>query len=242
MKRTTAALLLPFMALALTIGGCSKEYEANMNARKQIAWVQSTNQRLAAADVMEVIKQILIPFEDEWKKDQVGSQPLSGTDLIPRAPHVTNGQPVVVEVKMSESMQAMNLMANVMGKMIDNHGQAELMRARAQAIQYITPIIEAIYSQHMDDFGTPMSTNEVVNNFVNQLPFLATVGGMYALGAKGIDNAGQEITNNASGGSYINNSDQNFGRGTLNNGTLTHGNYDASNHDNPVTTYPPTTE
>jgi len=77
--------------------------------------------------------------------------------------------------------------------MIEQQGKAEIMRARAQAINYMVPMIESIYAQHMNDFGTPMSSNEVWAKLVGNIPFVATVTGMYALGAAGVDAAGDTI-------------------------------------------------
>ena len=181
-SKIISALLVTFV-----LSGCAREYEANMNARKQIAWTQTTNQRLATADVMHVIEKVLAPFEEQAKIQQEKD----GVVLFGNRTKIPAGD-----------NYAMFLMAETMGKMIEWQGRAEIMRARAQAIQYLTPIIQSIYSQHMSDFGTPMTTNEVYAKLVGQIPFVATIGGMYALGREGIKQAGDSLS--ASEGSTIN--------------------------------------
>ena len=195
LKRVVNRKYIPVLLSLLIFAGCAREYEANMQARKEIVWSQSTNQRMAVQDVMAVVAKILNPFEEQARiqaQDQFNEQPMtvlksSGT----KTPVGDN--------------YAMYLFAITMGKMIEQQGQAEIMRARAQAINFMVPIIQAIYAQNMADFGTPMSTNEVWAKLVGNIPFVATVGGMYALGAKGIDAAGDTITATLSEGSTFNN-------------------------------------
>ena len=174
-KKFTLAILILFV-----FTGCAREYEANMQARKEIAWTQTTNQRMAVQDIMEVVNRILNPFEEEYKRQ---------IELKPEVVVIGGSYK-----KPSGDNYAMFLFAETMGKMIEQQGKADIMRARAQAIQYMIPIIEGIYAQNLMDFGTPMSTNDVLGKLVAQVPFLATVGGMYALGAKGIDAAGDTIS------------------------------------------------
>ena len=174
-KKFTLAILILFV-----FTGCAREYEANMQARKEIAWTQTTNQRMAVQDIMEVVNRILNPFEEEYKRQ---------IELKPEVVVIGGSYK-----KPSGDNYAMFLCAETMGKMIEQQGKADIMRARAQAIQYMIPIIEGIYAQNLMDFGTPMSTNDVLGKLVAQVPFLATVGGMYALGAKGIDAAGDTIS------------------------------------------------
>jgi len=169
------------------LSGCAEEYRSNMQARKEIAWAESTNQRLATSEVMGVISKILNPIEKESKKQ---SEEKSIIKLETRG---------VKSSVSSDSAYALGLMAQVMGKMVAWQGRAEIMRARAEAIRYLTPIIEAIYSQHMQDFGTPMSTNQLLSKLFDQIPFVATVGGMYGLGVSGIQNAGDSIAATLSG-------------------------------------------
>ena len=166
-----------------------------MQARKEIAWSQSTNQRMAAHDVMAVVAKILNPFEEQARM-QAQEKFNEGQDVIVLGSTNTKTP--------SGDNYAMFLFAEVMGKMIEQQGKAEIMRARAQAINYMVPMIEAIYSQHMADFGTPMSTNAVLAKLVDQIPFVATVGGMYGLGVSGIDAAGDTIAATLSDGSTFN--------------------------------------
>jgi len=185
---------IPVLLALLVLAGCAREYESNMQARKEIAWSQATNQRMAVQDVMAVVAKILNPFEEQ---------------AIIQAQQRFNEQPVVLGSSNAKTPvgdnYAMYLFAETMGKMIEQQGQAEIMRARAQAINFMVPIIQAIYAQNMADFGTPMSSNDVWAKLVGNIPFVATVGGMYALGAKGIDAAGDTITATLSEGSTLNN-------------------------------------
>ncbi|RLB91230.1 MAG: hypothetical protein DRH10_02390, partial [Deltaproteobacteria bacterium] len=100
-----------------------------MQARKEIAWAESTNQRLATSEVMGVISKILNPIEKESKKQ---SEEKSIIKLETRG---------VKSSVSSDSAYALGLMAQVMGKMVAWQGRAEIMRARAEAIRYLTPII-----------------------------------------------------------------------------------------------------
>jgi len=185
---------IPVLLALLVLAGCAREYESNMQARKEIAWSQTTNQRMAVQDVMAVVAKIPNPFEEQARI---------------QAQQRFNEQPVVLGSSNAKTPvgdnYAMYLFAETMGKMIEQQGQAEIMRARAQAINFMVPIIQAIYAQNMADFGTPMSSNDVWAKLVGNIPFVATVGGMYALGAKGIDAAGDTITATLSEGSTLNN-------------------------------------
>ncbi|RKZ98623.1 MAG: hypothetical protein DRQ46_01595 [Gammaproteobacteria bacterium] len=193
-KHISMKKYIPVLLALLVLAGCAREYESNMQARKEIAWSQATNQRMAVQDVMAVVAKILNPFEEQ---------------AIIQAQQRFNEQPVVLGSSNAKTPvgdnYAMYLFAETMGKMIEQQGQAEIMRARAQAINFMVPIIQAIYAQNMADFGTPMSSNDVWAKLVGNIPFVATVGGMYALGAKGIDAAGDTITATLSEGSTLNN-------------------------------------
>ncbi|RLB91783.1 MAG: hypothetical protein DRH10_01065, partial [Deltaproteobacteria bacterium] len=124
-------VLLILVVPALLIAGCAEEYRSNMNARKEIAWVQSVNQRLSTAEVMAVISKILNPFENEYKKQAEAE----------KDSEITLKTAGVKSAVTSDSAYALGLMAQVMGKMVAWQGRAEIMRARAEAIRYLTPII-----------------------------------------------------------------------------------------------------
>ncbi len=195
LKQVVNRKYIPVLLSLLIFAGCAREYEANMQARKEIVWSQSTNQRMAVQDVMAVVAKILNPFEEQARI---------------QAQQRFNEQPGIVLGSSNAKTPvgdnyAMYLFATTMGKMIEQQGQAEIMRARAQAINFMVPIIQAIYAQNMADFGTPMASNDVWAKLVGNIPFVATVGGMYALGAKGIDAAGDTITATLSEGSTLNN-------------------------------------
>ena len=68
-------------------------------------------------------------------------------------------------------------------------------------IRELVPMIQSIYTQQQLEMDAPVTSGAVAMAFVKQIPFMATVGGMYALGAAGLDAAGDTISATVTGGS-----------------------------------------
>lgn len=175
--------IISSLFIVLLLGGCANEYHDNMQARKEIAWTQATNQRLAVSDIMNITNKLIEPFEVEKYKEL---------------------QSQVIQIKPSKDDYALVLLSNLFQRMLDHQARMEIARARAEVFRYLVPIIQSIYEQNMANFGTPMSTNEVLAQLVGQIPFVATVGGMYALGYQGIKNAGDQVNATLSDNAMLN--------------------------------------
>ena len=170
-------ILSLLLAIVMAISGCAREYEANMKARENMALYQFKYQQQAVDSVMSAVKVLIKPLEIQWS--------YKNTDK----PICDDGS---------------NAMLTAMREMLRWHGMAELERARAQAIQYLTPIIQAIYAQHLQNFGTPMSTNELLARVANNIPLMTTVAGMYGLGVSAARYAGDQVNASLESGASMN--------------------------------------
>lgn len=182
MKKVVTGVCL----VSVLFTGCAREYEANMSARSQIAYTESTNRRMAVGEVMDAVGVVISGFETAYnkKKDDEIENILSSSSNT---------------IVLSDVQYGFQQISNITIAIINSHAEQELARLRVEVFKYLTPIIEAIYKDHADKMGTPMSTNEVVASLIKQVPFLATVAGMYGLGYQGMKSAGDTISNNISG-------------------------------------------
>lgn len=80
-----------------------------------------------------------------------------------------------------------------------------IAQQRNEAIKFLIPVIRDIYRQQQLDLKAPPTAADVALAFVKQIPFMATVAGMYGLGAKGLEAAGDSISASVySGGAFSN--------------------------------------
>jgi len=180
MKKATSLMIIA----AMVVSGCSAEYKANMHARETIELYRSQGRTAAMRTVMQAVGMIIRPIEVQYKYEQaalVGQPSPLGQD----------------DVYQSDLLTAMR-------DLMRWHGMAELARARALAVQYLAPIVQAIYQDGAADFGTPMTTNELVARMAGNLPILATVAGMYGLGTAAARYAGDRITAQLESGANLN--------------------------------------
>lgn len=158
------------LTLFFVLAGCASEYHDNMEARKSIAETQAVNQRMAVGEIMRITGELIAPFEIEKYREIKG-----------------------VAIPLDTKNESLFVVTRLFEKTLDNQVLIEITRSRAQVIQYLVPIIKSIYEQNLADFGTPMSSNEVLSKLVGQIPFVSTVGGMYGLGELGIRKAGDRV-------------------------------------------------
>ncbi len=196
-KRVLSVLVIMSMLLA----SCTAEYKEHMQANKEIAWVQTTNQRLAVGELVKIINAVVKPFEEEYVAQTLGVPSENVTVATDE-----NGLPYIAATKVKENpttdMQyALFTMKGMFDALMEyQHRETmariklDLARIRVEAIRYLQPIIEKIYDQHLVDNNKPPSTNDVLIALVKQIPFVATVGGMYGLGVAGIEAAGNKIS------------------------------------------------
>lgn len=184
-------MLFVFMAYALNIGGCSTaNYDSNMKARENIAFYETANKARAMDSVAVAIKSIINVVEGEVEEQNARmSQRFADDDQA-----IGNNYAIAV-------------MGDIVIQMSSNQSKVQLADARARAIQYLEPLLLAIYENgtqdYMEGVGTPMTGYDVASEFMTQLPFLATVAGMYGLGVKGIENAGTKLSGTFSGNTTI---------------------------------------
>lgn len=206
-------LILIFLFLSLS--GCGlisgeTDYQASVQAKKESNTNIAINQRMAIDSVFHHISTIIKPFEKQYTEENKEST----ENLV--APEEGNIDHYAIYV---------------LGKININQGkrehERELARIRVEVFRYLQPIIESIYSQQYEQMGTPMTINQVVSKLFDQIPFVATVAGMYGLGVEGMRKAGDEIYNtiegdnngniNSKGTQYVADSGSNIAQG--NNGS-----------------------
>lgn len=200
--KPTAALALIVCLTTLILSGCGKSnYQSNMDARSKQKLYSEKYKSQSTGTIMKVITNILNPIEKQAVgdiKNQIELQKLKNADKINM--YSQSG----ILMPKNENEYAMAWMGTALVRMADNdlketvqliksHGEAEIARARAEAIRYLTPLVKAIYNDLEKDMGTPPTWADVGVALINQVPFVATVAGMYGLGVKGIENAGIEI-------------------------------------------------
>ena len=78
-----------------------------------------------------------------------------------------------------------------------------MAQKRVEVFKFILPFIEKVYQQQQLEMQAPVDAGRVALAFVNQIPLMTTVAGMYGLGKVGIENAGDHITAYASAGGSI---------------------------------------
>ncbi len=204
MKMVNKLVVCLVIMLALILQSCANSsrnvYEKNVTQRTLFKAKYGAK---AVDSVMQVVEKVVAPFEEQYQvsiEDQI--------KLIQAKADASNFMMTKDSIlaPSSEAQYAMSWMGALLLRSIDNstqetiamikaHGDAELARARAQAIEYLTPIIEKIYATMQEENGgAPPSIEQIGIEFVKQIPFVATIGGMYALGAKGIEAATAKIS------------------------------------------------
>lgn len=189
MKRSIAIWMI-FILLATSpmfMFGCSdKAYVANMKMRENTTLFRENSRARAMEAISGSIKIIIDTVEGEYVKQE--------TDKATKNSFVdklgsTNGNNFAIAV-----------LGDIVVTMSNNQMKAEMMRARAQAISYLQPIVESIYNGIQErDPGTPTTMNDIGKTLMGHVPFLATVAGMYGLGYQGMKSAGDTITNTFGG-------------------------------------------
>lgn len=227
MKRIVVWLMVVFMVFPpIFLTGCANDaYEANMRHRSNKAMFQEAGRAKAMEAITGAINAIIKTVEGEYKKQKENEVRTKFVDKIG-----ADGNNFAVAV-----------LGDIVVRMNDSHTEAEMMRARADAIRYLEPIVANIYREETDNLGVPATTFDVAMKFIEQIPFVATVWGMYKLGTAGIENAGTSLANNINGdGNAINNTDMQVGKGNYGDGNnLGTQNTDMYNTKT-TTTYPPT--
>lgn len=212
MRRIVALLLMTVMIMPplMLSSGCSDSaYIANMKMRENRALFRSKGNAQALDAITRAIESIIQTVEGDYKADQAEKVKKSTFTSTLQGDSKIDGH----------NNFAVAVLGDIVVHMTDKHAEAEMMRARAQAIEYLQPIVEAIYQQKYEEIGVPPTSMDVAKDFVGNLPFLATVYGMYKLGTAGIENAGNRIVNNLSGdNSAISQSDIQIGKGNLGDG------------------------
>lgn len=208
-----------FLCVMITIGtaGCgalNDAYESNMRMRSDQALYKETNRAKAAEAISGAIKVIIGSVETEAVKQNEANQKSRFTDRV-------NGS--------GSSDFAVAVLGDVMLAMVEGQSKAEIARARAQAIQYLEPILAQIYKDEYEKIGTPLSAGDVVAKFMDNIPFLATVAGMYGLGKAGIENAGNHISSYASDNSAASTTATETASRRVD-GMINDGNYDTDNN------------
>ena len=191
MRRFVGWLMVVLMIVSPTmmLTGCGdKAYVANMKYREHKALYQSQGRANAMSAITTAIQAIIKTVEGDYatqKEKEASEKKESFTSKLN-----ATGNDFAVAV-----------LGDIVVHITDRHAEAEMMRARAEAIRYLEPIVAQIYKETEEEIGTPPTSMHVAMKFVENLPFLATVYGMYKLGTAGIENAGNKVINNLDNGS-----------------------------------------
>jgi hypothetical protein len=174
-KKLMAIILCVFVALSTVACG----YKDYSTAKKEFAVTESIRMTQQTTVVMKTLEILMSGFDKAATAEQKGS-PLFEKEYVD-----ANGQ-VVKETIYSNTGEVFAFMTEY---------------RRPEIIRELVPMIEHIYKQQQLEMEAPVTSGEVALAFVNQIPFMATVGGMYALGAAGLDAAGDNISATVSNGS-----------------------------------------
>lgn len=204
MKKILMVLMSFILASPMVGCGGVSDYASNMKARENIALYENKYNSSALKTITDVIKEIIRPFDEQ--KEAV----IEDTIADIKASLNSDYQETFKRIPTNDSQYALSWMGTAIMRMSDNasaiaivtakeHGRAEMARARSEAIKYLEPIVKAIYDKHTEEFGTPPTAIQLGMALVQQVPFVATVGGMYGLGVAGIDAATAKLTGTFNG-------------------------------------------
>jgi len=171
------------ISFSIPLVSCSdKAYIANMDYRKQKAFYNGQSRSTALRNIMQLTNTIINVVEKEATKE------LEQKKLLRLE---ANSRKIRA---MTDNQFMFATFADVFKTQIEATSRVELARARSEAIRYLQPIIAAIYQEQSEKIGTPTTMNDIGMKFMEQLPFLSTVAGMYGLGEAGISAAGDKLT------------------------------------------------
>ena len=174
-KKITAALLC--VLLLVTFTGCG--YKDYSRAKTEFAQTESIRMKEQTTVVMETLKIIMGGF-DKAQKETYQPPPLFRKEYTD-----ANGQKVE-EVVYNSTGEVFAFLSDY---------------RKPEIVRELVPMIEKIYTQQQLDMEAPVTSGAVAMAFVKQIPFMATVAGMYGLGLAGVENAGDTINATVSNGS-----------------------------------------
>ena len=174
-KKLMAIILCVFVAVS-TVSCGYKDYSL---AKKEFAQTESIRMKEQTVVVMEALKYIMGGFEKAAQTEHKASPMFEKTYID------AQGNPV------SETVY--NNTGEIFAFMADYR--------KPDVIRELVPMIEKIYTQQQLEMEAPVTSGAVALAFVKQIPFMATVAGMYGLGVSGIENAGDTISATVSNGS-----------------------------------------
>lgn len=170
-----------FLLLGVISCGTADYY----NAHKEFATTESIRMKEQTAIVMEALKIIMTGFEKTATQEKVKTPMYSKTYKDP------NTGNVVTENIYSDTGEVLAFMAEY---------------RKPDIIRELMPLVKEIYTQQQLKVEAPVSAGQVALAFVNQIPFMSTVAGMYGLGVEGIKKAGDAISAQVdNGSSFANN-------------------------------------
>jgi hypothetical protein len=174
MKKVMVWLMLLIFPVSMV--GCGKSnYEQNMQTRKEMKYYEEFGRARVMDTVSTIVTKVIHPAFSEAAKNQIYDQ-----FKLQYAPS-------------NDTQYALAAVANIALAQAFSSMQVQLEQAKANVMEYMVPIVESIMKKHEEQFGTPATWEDVAKDLVGNIPFLATVGGMYFLGAKAIENAGTHI-------------------------------------------------
>ena len=74
---------------------------------------------------------------------------------------------------------------------------------RSEAFKFLIPVIRDIFKQRQLNVKAPVTAGDVALAFVDQVPFMTTVAGMYGLGKEAARQAGDNISAVVSSGGFV---------------------------------------
>ena len=185
------------LVLLLTLGGCA-DYHHMTDAKQKFAETEQVRMKEQTAVVLKALELIMGGFEKAVVQTNEPKPIFSRTTTV-------NGQPVTDTVYDSSSTWA-----NVMIQM-----------KRADIIKDLMPMIQEIYKQQQLQIDKPVTASDVAMKFMENIPFMATVAGMYGLGVEGIKNAKANITSTMGDNGTLNNGSGNTTTPSQANGNTT---------------------
>jgi hypothetical protein len=185
------------MCLPLLFVPACGSYKANMRARSDMELYESKYQ----AEMVESVSNILKVFDDQARFEAEQKIEKLKEEIGQTAPDYRAGRRDASNV----SEFAIAEIASLMHRQLDNQSrqtialirsntEERIWRARGEAMEYASKMVDSIMNEQDEEFGTPSTPEDIFIALVKQTPFLATVGGMYGLGKAGIDNAGTTIS------------------------------------------------
>lgn len=183
------AMIMVSVFVLSTVGCLKSSYQSHTEYKSTKAIADAVSRPKALRAITSIVSDILDPLESAVRGKYV--QANTNTYLLKNTYIDGAGNEVTFTVG--------DIVTPIVNKFLDR----DIAIARANAIQYLTPIVEAIYKDSSND-NAPMTAAQVFSKLMDNIPIMTTVLGMYGLGVGMVDKVGDNIAMELNDSTFVN--------------------------------------